>query len=277
MLRSLLTLLICLAASNAVFSAPLKVVTWNIEWLPGGHPDATDAEKAAQMKTAQAIVKALDPDILLCQEVFDWKTAAELCSVVPGLKVCVTSNYGPRPQNEEIATKLPVDSCWYAPWKPTYGPNDPPRGYAFAAIQLPTGGLLLTYAVHLKSNLGGIPATIRDREDAAKQLLAHVKDMQALYGKRTKCDVLIGGDMNTSLSDPAFKDDHSLRSIMAAGFHWGFEGVPADKRVTMPGKGQFPPGTFDHFFTLGFKLDSVAAGSSGGASDHNPVIGTFTP
>jgi endonuclease/exonuclease/phosphatase family metal-dependent hydrolase len=264
-----------LSTAITTFAAPLKVVTWNIEWLPGGHPNATEEEKATQMKAAQAVIKAINPDILLCQEVADRKAAEELCSVVPGLKVQVTSNYGERPQNEVIASKFPVNSCWYAPWKPTLGENDPPRGYAFAAIELPNKQLLLTYSVHMKSNLGGIPKTSVSREEGVKQLLAHAKGMETLYGKQAHCDVLVGGDFNSSPDDPKFKDDHSL-SLMKTGFKWVFAGIAPDKRVTIPGKGKYPPATFDHLYFLGLPLNGVAVGQSEGASDHNPVIATFS-
>ncbi len=274
-MRSLLFLFCGLAFVSHAFPAPLKVVTWNTEWLPGGHPNATAEEKATQMKAAQAIVKALDPDILLCQEVADRQAAEELCSVVPGLRVDVVSAYTTRPQNLVIASKLPADSAWFDVWKPTLGPDDPPRGYAFAALKLPGGGFLLTYSLHQKSNLGGIEATAKVREESAKQFRAHLREMLALYGPRGKCDILVGGDCNSSKENPAFRSDHSLDLIRGDNLQWVFTGLPASKRVTIPGGGKYPPDTFDHIFFSGLKLKSVTVGNAAGVSDHHPVLAIF--
>jgi endonuclease/exonuclease/phosphatase family metal-dependent hydrolase len=267
---------VCFFALNAA-AEPLRVATWNTRWLPGGHPNATAEEKSAQMVKARAIVKALDPDILLLQEVADWKAAAEVCSVVSGLTVRATSAFTTRPQQVVVASKLPVDSAWYAPWKPEIGEDDPPRGYAFAAVKLPDGKFLLTYSVHFKSNRGSLPANIASREESAKQLLAHIQAMTTLYGIRGKVAVLVGGDFNTSLDDPRFRSDGSLRAILGAGLEWVHVDTAPSKRVTLPASGPYPDATFDHLFFLGLKLLSVSVEDGGASSDHNPVLATMQP
>ena len=256
-------------------AAPLTVVTWNIEWLPGRHPDATDREKSDQMKAAQAVVKAINPDILMCQEIRDWPTAKELCSVVPGLNVYVVSNYGERPQNEIIASKLPLDSAWYEAWKPAFGPNKPPRGYAFAALRLASGALLLTFDTHLKSNLGGVEASTPLREEGARQLRAKLADVVALYSKRAPCDVLVGGDCNTSKDNPEFARDTSLDILAGRDLQSVFAGLPAASHLTIPASGQYPADTFDYLFYKGLKEDAVKVGDGTSASDHNPVVATM--
>jgi endonuclease/exonuclease/phosphatase family metal-dependent hydrolase len=268
----------CLLFVAATLSAaPLTVVTWNTKWLPGGRPNAGEKAKAAQMAKAQAIIKALDPDILLLQEVADWKAAEELCSVVPGLKVQTVSAFTTRPQNLVVASRLPVDSSWYSEWKPTLGPDLPPRGYAFAAIRLPDGRFLLTYSVHLKSNLGGIAPNIRIREEAAKQLLAHEQAMTALYAQRGKTALLIGGDFNSDPDDARYTNDHTLALLRSAPLEWVFKDVPRAQRVTIPGARSFPDGCFDQIFFRGLKLQSVKVPDGSASSDHNPVAAVFQP
>jgi endonuclease/exonuclease/phosphatase family metal-dependent hydrolase len=276
-MRRLILLACGLAATASLAAAPLTVVTWNTRWLPGGHPNASEREKAEQMRREQAIVKALNPDILLLQEVADWKAAAELCSVVPGLTVRTVSNFSTRPQNLVIASRLPVDSSWYAEWKPTLGPDLPPRGYAFAAIRLPDGTFLLTYSVHLKSNLGGIEPNIPIREEAVKQLLVHAKDMTALYAPRGKTALIIGGDFNSDSDDPRYGNDHSVGLLRDAGLTWVFRDVPRTQRITIPASREFPDGTFDQMFFRGLKLQGVKVGNAAGSSDHNPVAAVFQP
>lgn len=262
---------------SPLLAAPLTVVTWNTKWLPGGRPNATEEAKAAQMRKAQAIVKALNPDILLLQEVADWKAAEELCSVVPGLKVHTVSAFTTRPQNLVVASKLPSDSAWYSEWKPTLGPDLPPRGYAFAALKLPDGGLLLAYSVHFKSNLGGIEPNIPAREEAAKQLLAHIADMTTLYAPRGKTSVLVGGDFNSDPDDPRYAQDHTLARLRAAPLEWVFQGLPHSQRITIPAAHEFPDGTFDHILFRGLKLLNVKVANGAASSDHNPVAAQFQP
>jgi len=276
-MRCLLLLVGSLFAAATLSAAPITVVTWNTKWLPGGRPNATDGMKASQMRKAQAIVKALNPDILLLQEVADWKAAEELCSVVPGLKVQTVSAFTTRPQNLVVASRLPVDSSWYSEWKPTLGPDLPPRGYAFAAIRLPDGRFLLTYSVHLKSNLGGIAPNIPIREEAAKQLLAHEKAMTALYTPRGKTALLIGGDFNSDPDDPRYTNDHTLALLRGAPLEWVFQGVPRAQRITIPGSRDFSDGCFDQIFFRSLKLVSVKVPDGSASSDHNPVAAVFQP
>lgn len=265
-----------LALSLNLAAAPLTVVTWNTKWLPGGRPNASEGMKQSQMKKAQAIVKAINPDVLLLQEVADWKAAAELCSVVPGLTVRTVSDFSTRPQNLVVASKIPADSSWWAAFKPTLGENLPPRGYAFSALELPgKQGFLLTYSVHFKSNLGGVEANIEPRQEASKQLLAHIDAMTKLYGQRGKVAVLVGGDFNSDPGDPKFWADRTTALLWNAGLDWSWKGVPHAEAVTIPASKYFPAGTFDHLFTRGLKLLSVKAPDGSASSDHNPVVAVF--
>ncbi|HEY8900055.1 MAG TPA: endonuclease/exonuclease/phosphatase family protein [Chthoniobacterales bacterium] len=262
---------------SSTIAAPLTVVTWNTKWLPGGKPNATAEAQATQMKVAQEVVKKLNPDILFLQEVRDYKAAEELCSVVPGLTVAAASNFSGRPQNCIIASKLPADSGWYALWKPSLGADNPPRGYAFAAFKLPSSGLLLTYSVHMKSNLGGIERNIAAREESAKQLLEHAKEMMRLYWPRGGKRIIIAGDFNADIGGPRFGKDRSVESLQKAGLQWVWKGVSPSARVTIPGNGKYPADCFDHMLFSGLKLASVSVVKAVPPSDHNAVLATFNP
>lgn len=276
-MRSLFVLAVLLGGLLVAEAQPVTVVTWNTKWLPGGRPDAGERAKAAQMAKAQAIVKALDPDILLLQEVADWRAAEELCSVVPGLKVQMVSAFETRPQQLVIASRFPADSAWYGGWKPVLGEDNPPRGYAFAALRLPGGKTLLTYSVHFKSNRGGIAANIAAREESAKQFAAHLAEMQTLYGARGATAALVGGDFNSDPGEPRFADDSTIPFLVREGLRWGFENVPRSQRVTIPASRDFPSGTFDHILYRGMRLDKIRVVDGSASSDHNPVVAIFTP
>jgi endonuclease/exonuclease/phosphatase family metal-dependent hydrolase len=248
----------------------IRIVAWNLEWFPGHKPDPSPDAETLHMEVAKAALAELNPAVLLLEEVRDWASAEELCKAVPGLQVQVTSKFEPRPQNQVVASKFPADSGWSEVWHPDI--VSPPRGYAFAAIELPGQHFLLTYALHLKSNLGDLPNDIAMREASTKQLLEHVPEMVQLYGRRAHVAVVVGGDLNTSLDDPAFSSDHTLSALKAAGFHWTHEGVAFASRTTIPGKGGFPDNCFDHIFTAGLGTPTAEVKPYVGISDHNPVV-----
>jgi hypothetical protein len=78
--------------------------------------------------------------------------------------------------------------------------------------------------------------------------------------------------MNTSLDDPKFAADSSVRAMIAAGFHWTHEGVPFEKRTTIPADERFPDNCFDHILTLGLGKPVASAKPFPKISDHYPVI-----
>ena len=52
--------------------AKIRVTTWNLEWFPNGSPhDATLEKQAQRIEAAANVLKKLDPDILLLQEMRD--------------------------------------------------------------------------------------------------------------------------------------------------------------------------------------------------------------
>lgn len=271
-MRCLAILAVWLAGVLLATAAPIRVVTWNCKWFPGGKPNATEAAKVAHMAKAQAVVKELDPDVLLLQEVRDWKSVQELCSVVPGLHVVVVSQFPGWPQNVAIASKLPMDSAWYATWTAKKGERSPPRGYAFAAFRLSPKVLLLTYSVHMKSNVGEPEKNVASRNEATRQLLTHAKAMVPLYSKRAGISIVVGGDFNSDLDSSRYKDDDGLKSLRAAGLRWAWERIPLEQRLTVPAYGKYPADCFDHILYGGLLLKGATVESSDGASDHNPVL-----
>ena len=252
----------------------IRVVSWNLNWFPGGKEKATAEEAAAQMGLAQKAIGDLKPDLLLLQEVRDWKGAEELCREVPEVRVQVISRFQPRPQNEVLATNFLMDGGWSDEWK--RGDEDPPRGYVFGAIEVQPGRFLLVYSVHLKSNVGpvevAVKGAIRKREDSARQLLKHVGEMLKLYGERGKCAVMICGDLNTHADGGEFAKERTISALQAAGFRSGFEGVLAPERVTHPAKGKYGDACFDYIFTLGMGEQRAVVKGYPGVSDHQPVV-----
>ena len=192
------------------------------------------------------------------------------------------------PDRQQIAlcSRLPVLATGAEPWKNDAAGRRQRRGFVWAAYRTAPGEAVLVYALHLKSNVvdepGGQPANVLLREEASRQLLAHARANAAAWARTDRLRLMIvGGDMNNSLDDPAFARETTLRDWLGAGgFRWGWEGVPLPRRLTLPAKGHYPATCFDHVFYQpgdgSVRLVSTALeNSTPASSDHRPVVARF--
>lgn len=257
-------------------SPSVNVAFWNIRWFPGGRPNAYRGEEIRQTRAVHADIPRLAADVIGMQEVRDWDSAALAVKPLPGFKVDVCSNFPPRedqPVGQQVAivSRLDPVSAWAESWK-TGGAITPPRGFAFAAYQVAPRQMLLVYALHLKSNHGALVENIAIREESMRQLLVHMKDMEAAYGKLGAIAWVIGGDFNTAPEDPRFKNERTVSALTARGFRWSWDGMLFEQRITMPPSANFPAACFDHIFCKGATLKKAQALlTSRAASDHRAI------
>jgi endonuclease/exonuclease/phosphatase family protein len=174
--------------------AKIRITTWNLEWFPNGSArEATQEKQAERIKAAADVLKDLNPDILLLQEVRDYDACNRLGEAIqPGAyTVVICSAFKGGKQEEAILAKIPAQAAWSESWKSMEG-IDPPRGFAFAWFKIGNANIGV-YSVHLKSNLvtHGDPVTetaknIRKREIAIDQLMTHVRDFGKKSGVKSK-------------------------------------------------------------------------------------------
>jgi len=264
-----------------VASPPTITATfWNVQWFPGRRPNASRSEENRQIRAVHTDLAQLNSDIIAFEEVRDYEHAALAVKTLAGFKVDVCSNFPPREgQNEAqqvaITSRLQPLSAWSELWKPS-GAMVPPRGFSFAAYQLAPRQLLLVYALHLKSNRGEIREDIRIREESMQQLIAHMKAMENAYGKLGPLSWIVGGDFNTAPDEPRFAGEKTVPSLRAAGFRWGWEGIPFTSRVTVPADLRYPAACFDQIFFRGPTLVKAwVANTSPQSSDHRAVNATL--
>lgn len=263
---------------------PVKLVFWNLEWFPGGSPNATPAEAEAQAAKAAPAVAALKPDIFGMEEVRDWSGAELALKDSPDLKVQVSSDFlddngAKTTQQVVIASRQPAIGAWWEAWK-AGSAITPKRGFSFAAFQPTPNHVLLVYCVHLKSNRGELKENTAMREESAKQLVDHVAAMEKAYSGLGTVSVVIGGDYNTSSDDPKFSAEKTFQLLEAAGLQSAWKDVPFAQRVTLPSSPSknpkyppFPDACFDHVFVKNVKVVSASAGTPDpNPSDHRPVI-----
>jgi endonuclease/exonuclease/phosphatase family metal-dependent hydrolase len=262
-------------------SPKARVTTWNLEWFPNGSPKELGADaQNVRINAAAGVLRQLDPDILLLQEMKDYDACARLAEAIrPGTyQIAICSAFKQSgalaKQQEAILAKIPAQAAWSEPWKSMEG-IDPPRGFAFAWFKI-GGADVGVYCVHLKSNLvrvrdkdAEIAKNIRKREIASDQLLAHMHDMIAITLPSVK-GFIVGGDFNTNKDQELFAKEDSLTKLLGSGFRSCFEGLSLTERITHPGKRPYPDATFDYLLGKNVTFGKPVITKSD-ASDHLPV------
>src|SRR4030095_11595588 len=169
----------------------VRCTTWNLQWFPTGSAhEASAAQQDQRNKEAADVLRPINPDIVLLQEVRDYDVCARLGeAIAPGIyDVAICSAFkepfqrGLGKQQVAILSKYQAQAAWAEPWKNMNG-VDPPRGFAFAWFKIGKEDIAV-YSLHLKSNLivhGNREAetgkNIQKREVAITQLLAHIHDV----------------------------------------------------------------------------------------------------
>jgi endonuclease/exonuclease/phosphatase family metal-dependent hydrolase len=145
---------------NSTDLARIRITTWNLEWFPNGSArDASSEMQAQRIKAGADVLRPIDADIILLQEVRDYDACARLGeAIAPGTyHVAICSAFkepfqsGLGKQQVAILSKYQAQAAWAEPWKSMNG-VDPPRGFAFAWFKIGSEEIGV-YSVHLKSNL----------------------------------------------------------------------------------------------------------------------------
>lgn len=285
--KAILAAALSFLLSLAIHAEPIKAATWNLEWFPGGRPNASRTEMRTQTKAIAKVLETLSPQIFLAQELTDQKAFEKLISSVPGMKLDTFSRFlDPEsgkigPQQCAIASTLKANSAWFESFKPTENLPNLRRGFAFAALEAPEGGLIMVYSVHLKSNRGSDTAqgeidVANTRAESARQLITHKAEMEKKFADQKIAGWVIGGDFNTN-DDGQFPKCTAIRDLVAAGFHNSWDATPKEDRLTWhnsPNDTRFKPTTFDFMLTKGFQETQakVFPGIPVDVSDHSPVL-----
>jgi endonuclease/exonuclease/phosphatase family metal-dependent hydrolase len=279
--------LLGLSSMRPLQAEPLRAVSWNIEWFPGLRPKADAEAVATHIAAIKPELAKIDPDILLLQEITEQKALEEALAAVPGLKLHVMSHFKsddrkPPFQQQAIASKLEAHSAWFEAFRENEALPSLRRGFAFAALKHPQGGLIMVYSVHLKSNHGSeTPEGEKDiaetRKESIRQILAHKEAMtRTKFAGENIVGWVIGGDFNTN-HDGSFPLCTAVPNLVAAGFHNSWNATPKEKRLTWrsdpdPAERRFQPITFDYLFTMGFRpMQASILDVPRALSDHSPL------
>ncbi len=261
-------------------SREITVAFWNVQWFPGRRPNARPADEQRQIHAVQADIGRLHADIIGLEEVRDFHYAGVAVATLSGFKVDVCSTFPPRegqkiPQQVSLVSRRPAMSAWAEAWQ-DHGALTPPRGFAFAAYEIAPRRLLLVYAIHLKSNRGGLRENMVVREESMRQLRAHLEAMQRVYQKQGVLSWIVGGDFNTAPENPRFKLEKTTTFLTNAGFSWVWKKIPLSARVTLPPNRIYPAACFDQIYYKGLRLKNAEViKTSHASSDHRAIGATF--
>jgi hypothetical protein len=276
----------CLAATLLPATLPAATITaLNLEWFPGRRPQPTPEEMTSHLADTKAGFARAAADIMMITEVCDEAALREvIAEAVPGSELHVISNFtdvedGDNRRNQQIAiiARLPAVAAWAEAWIPTSEQHR--RGFAFAALKNPaTGGLIMVYGLHLKSNRSDTPEEAQvnyDIRDASiRQLIEHMHAMQTRFADATIEGWVVGGDINTN-HDGVF-GDNVIALLEEAGFWNTWKNTPSEGRHTWKGNDRFQPGTLDYIMTKGFgQPDASLITIPREVSDHNAVFVTI--
>jgi endonuclease/exonuclease/phosphatase family metal-dependent hydrolase len=275
------------ALGESTAPARIRITTWNLQWFPNGSANEASAEQQNQrIKEAADLLRPINPEIVLLQEVRDYDACARLGeAIAPGTyHVAICSAFkepfqrGLGKQQVAILSKYQAQAAWSEPWKSMNG-VDPPRGFAFAWFKIGNEEIAV-YSVHLKSNLithgdreAETAKNIQKREVAITQLVTHVREVIGTTIPSIK-GIVIGGDFNTNHDQAMFAAERTLDSLADAGYQNGFEGLALSQRVTHPGTHGFPDATFDFIFAKGLTALQPTITRTN-ASDHWSVTRDF--
>jgi len=277
--RALFALLAFFVAGLALAQSPAKIriTTWNLEWFPNGSPHGATLEKQAQrIEAAADVLRKLDPDVLLLQEMRDYDACVRLGEAIhPGAyQIAICSAFKGAKQQEAIIAKIPAQAAWSEAWKSVEG-IDPPRGFAFAWFKIGNADIGV-YSLHLKSNLithGDkeieTARNIRKREVSIQQLLAHTHDVIERVVPSIK-GLIIGGDFNTNHDQAMFAAEKTLDTLTSTAYQSVFQGIPFEERITHPGSHGFPDATFDYLFGKNVRIGKPVITQTN-VSDHLPL------
>ena len=263
--------LLAAAAPPRAAAAPFRVVTWNLEWFPGWEPECTPEKAAQHVAEVKAALRRLHPDVLIAVEVKDPQALASALSGVTGMSVQAVSEFPGRPQQVAICSRFPARRTGWGTWAQAVA--GPPRGFAFAELQVASNALLRVTGLHWKSNRGVMAINQSLRVASALQLDYLAQSFTNPPGMRV--GTLLTGDLNTSLDDDEMAADASLRYLIGRGWYWPFGSLTPDERKTWQGRSHTPSIQFDHFLLRGAGHPKAFVGETGHISDHLPVIVTL--
>lgn len=222
----IIALLALLIGSSAITLADtIRVTTWNL------HSPAKEAPTANQTTAAAELLKTLEPDVILLQEVRDWQFCHQLAQALKPAEynVLICSAFrsdatnAAQPQVAILAKKK-----GYFSWSEiSQIPDSAPGGYAFAALQI--GGQRLGFFSAKSSS----PAEAAQVAEQMSRQAASVRNwtmnrVQALF---------VAASFEVRTNELSVASEQTLHVLRQSGFVDGLSRLPVEQRLTFKPSG----------------------------------------
>lgn len=250
-------------ASAALIAEPIRIVSWNLTSLETAADKNAPLE--ARLNSAALALRKLQPDVVLLQEVPDWKTAADLASRIDarfGVRIC--SAYGGATANQRSSRQMAVLSrfnstiTFHEGWRGT--PTDSGVGYAFAMLDIQGkrvgfASLVLPAATATEDSAG--------RLVAAGQFFVKLAEIRGWTANGPEA-FFFGGTL--AASDEV--TDAVLQRAREEGFVSAYLNLPREARATLRAREDRPALTTDYIFGEGGGYVAPAQLTPNIVSDH---------
>ncbi len=223
-------------------AAPLRIAAWNLESLTNTVDQAATPE--ARINSTAFALRRLKPDVVLLQEVPDWKTASAIASRIdPKFSVRICSAYGgegPQRSRRQMAVLSSFNAAvsWHEGWT---GAGE--LGYALALLEI--GGRRVGFASLVLPD-GANTNQSAARLLAAGQFFAKLAEIRA-WKTNGPIAVLLGGTFGSG--DEV--SDVVLQRVRAEGFTSAFLNLSRDARATRRARNQRPAAITDYLYAEG--------------------------
>lgn len=250
---------------------PVRIVSWNLKSL--SQAADRNAPLDARLNSAALALRKLEPDVILLQEVPDWKTAADLASRIdPRFGVRICSAYeravgGRSPHQMAVLSHFRGSITFHEAWQGV--PGDEGYGYAFAMLdvhgrRVGFASLVLPDAAATDESAG--------RLMAAGQFFAKLAEIRSWRDNPPAAFFFSG-----TLSAGSEVSDAVLQRARTEGFINAFLNLPGESRVTLRARDGRPALPVDHIMGEGGGYSAPAQLTSTIVSDHSILSVDWDP
>jgi endonuclease/exonuclease/phosphatase family metal-dependent hydrolase len=228
--------------------------------MTGGANSWTPKVQQGQLQEAADALKKLNPDVIVLQQVTDWKTCTALAQALEPEKYQVVICSGFRDartkklgrQQVAILSRSKAYISWTEAWQTNGATEALPGGFAFAAIHIGDKNAGI-FSLQLSDDSAADSRSTEQqaaRERSVRQLIRKLTALQNWTTNRLDT-LVVAGDFNTTPDDEQLAYEKTLPLLTGFGFENALANLPLEQRVTLPGSGGQPDATVDYIFTRG--------------------------
>lgn len=250
---------------------PIRIVSWNLESLENTADQSAPLD--ARLNSAALALRKLKPDVVLLQEVPDWKTAADLASRIDakfGVRICSAYEDAPGQRSQRqmaVLSHFKSSVTFYESWQ--NAPATRGVGYAFALLDVQ--GRRVGFASLALPDAAPTDESA-NQSTAAGQFFVKLAEIRG-WKDNGPAAFFFGGTLAT-------RDETGSEILQRArdeGFVNGYLNLPAEARVTVRAREGRPALAADYIFGEGGGYTGPVQLSPTIVSDHSILSADWDP